>query len=130
MMATKGYNGYELTGDGRAILLDHLPAIHPDVIAHHVTHEFGVGESLPPHAEQVTVIAHAQNDLVQAVVVAVNNEIFRKGDNIYHITISVNKELGGKPVQSNDLLTDPTLWRTVSPPLTVAVTPKFFPFKG
>jgi hypothetical protein len=129
-MTIKGYTGYELTEVGRATLLAHFPAVHPDVITHHVTHEFGVDDSIPPHADFVTVIAQAQNDLVQAVVVAINANVFREDGKIYHITVSVNKELGGKPVQSNDLLTDPTLWHIVSPPLTVAVTPKFFPFKG
>ena len=40
----KGYNGYLLTDHSRDLLLGMIEPVHPDIIAHHITHEFGVYE--------------------------------------------------------------------------------------
>jgi hypothetical protein len=124
----KGYNGYKLTDQSRDELMRIVDPIHPDVIAHHVTHEFGVYESLPPAANWVRVIATASNDKVQAVIVEVNGEMERvQGDSFYHITISIDKSAGGKAVDSNALIKDPSNWTAIMP-VDLAVIPVFFNF--
>jgi hypothetical protein len=123
----KGYTGYELTNSAHRELLAHIEPIHPDVIAHHVTHEYGVFESLPPDATYVRVTAVASNDKVQAAIVKVNGTSFRPNDKVYHITISIDRAAGAKPVDSNDLVQDSRNWVAVDP-FNLAVMPKFFKF--
>jgi hypothetical protein len=125
----KGYTGYKLTDEGRAALLAHITPMFPDVIAHHVTHEFGVySDNLPPPASHVRVVAVANNDRVQAAVVKVNGTVTRAyGNSYYHITISVDRVAGGSPVESNKLLADVSQWVEIEP-FNVGVTPEFFPF--
>lgn len=124
----KGYNGYQLTDSARGMLLGHIEPIHPDIIADHVTHEFGVYESLPPDADYVRVVAMASNDKVQAAIVKVNGSTAREyGDSFYHVTISVDRAAGGAPKQSNDLIKDSKNWEAVDP-FNLPVMPKFFSF--
>jgi hypothetical protein len=123
-----GYNGYQLTDQYRYKLLQIIYPIHPDVIAHHVTHEYGVWESLPPAANSVRMIAFAANDKVQAAIVEVNGEVERlHGNSFYHITISIDKSAGGKAVDSNALIKDRSNWVAIAPVL-LAVIPAFFNF--
>lgn len=123
----KGYTGYQLTSSAHHELLAHIEPIHPDVIAHHVTHEYGVYESLPPDAEYVRVVAMASNETVQAAIVKVNGTTERPGGKFYHITISIDRAAGAKPVDSNDLVADSKNWVAVDP-FNLAVMPKFFNF--
>jgi hypothetical protein len=124
----RGYNGYQLTDQSRDKLMRILGEIHPDVIAHHVTHEFGVYDSLPPDATSVRMIAIAADDKVQAAIVEVNGEVERlQGNSFYHITISIDKSAGGKAVDSNALIKDRSNWVAVAP-VELAVIPAFFPF--
>jgi hypothetical protein len=124
----RGYNGYQLTDQSRDKLMRILGEIHPDVIAHHVTYEFGVYDSLPPDATSVRMIAIAADDKVQAAIVEVNGEVERlQGNSFYHITISIDKSAGGKAVDSNALIKDRSNWVAVAP-VELAVIPAFFPF--
>jgi len=122
----KGYTGYELTSHARSELLAQVAPVHPDVIAHHITHEYGVYEQLPPYVDMVRVIAVAQNDLVQAAIVKINGTTTRVyGDSFYHITVSVDRAAGGKAVDSNALIKDSKNWTAIDP-FNLAVMPKFF----
>lgn len=123
----KGYSGYLLTDQGRSHLLAHIDPIHRDVIAHHVTHEFGVYESLPPQAHTVRVTAVASNDKVQAAIVKINGSTARTDGNTYHITVSIDRSAGAKPVDSNALIKDTRNWIAVDP-FDVEVEPRFFSF--
>lgn len=120
-----GYNGYLITGKGRVELLSRVSPLFKDVIAHHVTHEFGVSESLPPDAKTVEVFAVAQNDKVQAALVKVNGSTNRPGGKTYHITISIDREAGAKPVDSNTLIADKSTWTSLEP-FEIDVVPSFF----
>lgn len=122
----KGYNGYLLTDKGRSDLLTHIEPIFPDVIAHHVTYEFGIYDQLPPDATYVRAVAQASNDKVQAVVVMVNGAMIRPDGGIYHITLSLDKAAGAKAVDSNVLIKESD-WDTIDP-FNIKVEPKFFPF--
>ena len=121
----KGYTGYLLTDQARSELLAHIEPMFDNVIAHHVTHEFGVYEGMPPDTNTVRVTAMAHNDRVQAAVVKVNATTQRPDGRTYHITGSVAEGAGAK--ESNDLLDDLTNWHSVDP-FNLAVMPKFFNF--
>lgn len=122
----KGYTGYELTDKGRSDLLVHIEPRHPDVIAHHVTHEFGVYEQLPPSTSHVRVIAEVYDDKVQAVVVMVAGTTGRPDGGTYHITVSLDKSAGAKPVDSNKIIESED-WNDVDN-FNIDVEPKFFSF--
>jgi len=123
-----GYNGYQLTDRARADLLARISPIHPDVIAHHVTHSYGVHDSLPPDCNSVRVVAVASDDLVQAAIVQVNGSSTRAyGNSFYHVTISIDRAAGGQAYASNALIKRGENW-TVVVPFDIDVVPKFFKF--
>lgn len=123
----KGYSGYLLTEAGRAVLLSHVNPVFPDVISHHVTDEFGIYETLPDDATCVRAVAVAQNDTVQAVIVEINGTLRRTDGCYYHITLSLDKATGAKPVDSVALIKDSNNWTCIDA-FNIAVTPAFFPF--
>ena len=124
----RGYNGYELPADSRATLLQEVSALFPKVIAHHVTYEFGIYDSLPPQADTVEVIAKVDNgESIQAVIVKVNGTHMRPKGRVFHITVSLDPAKGATPHQSNDVIRDFD-WQYLAKPLVLPVTPKFFAF--
>ena len=123
----KGYSGYRITHSGRLYLLMNISPKFSKVIAHHVTHEFGVTESLPPNAEEVKVIAVANNEKIQAAVVEVDGVSVRPDGGVYHITISLDSDSDASPKDSNALLKDIVNWNEIQP-FYVEVKPEFFPF--
>lgn len=130
MTEQKGYNGYELAEQARDNLLRRIPPIYPDVIAHHVTHEFNIVDQLPPDATHVRVTYMMHGNGVQAAIVKVNGTTAREhSDSFYHITISIDRAAGAQAKDSNDLIKDSRNW-TVVVPFDVDVIPKFFPFGG
>ena len=117
-----------LTDQARAALLAQVVPVFDTVVAHHVTHQFGVYDTMPPDADTVRVVAVAQNDMVQAAVVKVNGTTARDyGDSFYHVTVSLNTDAGAKPNDANALVKDSTTWTAVVP-FDLDVTPQFFPF--
>lgn len=123
----KGYNGYLLTDHSRCLLLGMIEPIHPDIIAHHITHEFGVYESLPPDTNTARVTTVASNDLVQAAIVKINGSTARADGSFYHVTVSIDRAAGAKPVDSNALIKDSRNWTAIEP-FNLAIMPKFFQF--
>jgi hypothetical protein len=124
----KGYTGYKLTDDAQAYLLARVPAVHPDVIAHHVTYAFGVeDDQMPADAGIVRVVAVAHNKKVQAAIVKVNGSVMRPDGSYFHITVSIDRAAGGRPVDSNALVRDRKRW-VVRRPFILNVVPQFFPF--
>lgn len=97
------YSAYVLTKEAHKTLLKHCPPIHPEVVGHHVTHAFP-DQAPPPDLSSIKVIGIAQNDRIECVVVEVNGQKDRPQGGIYHITLSLNRDLGAKPVHSNRLL--------------------------
>lgn len=99
------YTSYQLTPATRKLLLDIFPPKHKKVIAHHITHEFGVHEdtNAPPSASIRVVGYHNNPDGIEALVVSVDGSIDRLDGRTYHITWSLNPEKF-KPVDSNKLV--------------------------
>lgn len=100
------YTCWILSEEDRDRLLEIIPPNYPDVIAHHITDQFGVpADTIPPSqivAKFLSVVDDGNG--VQAIVVSVNGEVKRSDGNIFHITWSIDRSLGRKPVHSNDVI--------------------------
>jgi len=128
----EGYVAYELTPESKVNLLEHFEPMFDKVIAHHVTHTFGIKnidavQFLLPKLQddELVVVAEAFNDRIQALVVEVNGNARRDDGSTFHITWSLDLESGAKPVHSNNLVKNKSTWDYVTP-IPISVTPKFF----
>ena len=101
------YTAYVLSPSARAEVLKRFPPKFPDVIAHHVTRQFGVsGNAAYIEPAQVEVVAYVCDESLEALVVAVNGTINRPDGKVFHITLSLDKSKGRKPVDSNAVIKD------------------------
>jgi hypothetical protein len=82
--------------------------LYDDEIIHHMT--YTLGELKPEERKRflgrevtLDVIAHAYNDKVEAFGVSMRGEHPTCKNEQPHITISVNRQNGGKPFHSNEL---------------------------
>ena len=122
-----GYIAFELDEQSRNILLKTFPPKYPEVIGHHITHQFGVpeGTKLPSDVKDVKVIGYADDGTsLEALVVDVNGSTQRPDGGTYHITWSLDREQGRKPVHSNNLIKEQGYERIS--PIQITVIPEFF----
>jgi hypothetical protein len=99
------YTAFVLSQRARAELLSKFPTKFPDVICHHVTERFGVPQGHPAPADaDITVVGYAHDASLEALVVEVNGDRGRKDGKVYHITLSLDRSQGRKPVESNALI--------------------------
>lgn len=111
------YTAYLLTKESRDLLLSRFPPKHKDVIAHHVTVKFGVPKTLDVvtgFQQVVDVVGYAEADGIEAAVVSVGGEIKRKDGKVFHITLSLDRSIGRKPVDSNTIIST-NGWTPVPP---------------
>lgn len=101
-----GYIAWELDKGEVATLMGTIRPAYPDVIAHHVTYAFGVDETHPLPADTVGHLIGIVDDGegVQAVVVEINDTTARADGSTYHVTWSIDRDRGRKPVHSNDVI--------------------------
>lgn len=120
------YVGWELPEGERKRLLVQFPPLYPDVIAHHVTLVFGVGADCPlPEETQGFVVGIADDRVrVQALVIEVGGTTDRPDGSTYHITWSIDKRAGAKPVHSNEVVKKDARSVERTP---VVLIPKLFP---
>lgn len=124
---SKGYISYNLTEESRAKILSEFPPKFSKVVAHHITVQFGVNDSvpLPVPPQKVEVIGYASNEKIECVVVRVDSKERRESDGkLMHITLSRSDE--AKSVMSNELLMDAE-YNAVSP-FEIKVEPTFNKF--
>lgn len=116
------YSAYVISDESRARILERLPPSFPEVIAHHITYRFPDKEA-PPQVMEVRVIGHAKNqDLgIECLVVSLDGVSLRPTGGIYHITLSLDRSLGAKPVHSNRILKSP--WIELDTPFLINVEP-------
>ena len=102
------YSGWELDEEDRAKLLALIPTAYPDVIAHHITLEHGKTALLvPPEAQDGEIVGFADDgEAVQAVIVRIAGTTERPAGGRYHITWSIDREKGAKPVDSNRVIAE------------------------
>jgi hypothetical protein len=127
-----GYIAFELDEQSRTKILDYFAPAHPDVIGHHITLEFGVPEPTKEkwkelHKKYATakITGVAQNEKAKALTVSFDGNERRDDGKYFHITLSIDRSSGVKPVYSNQLLVDEPIWN-VGLIVFVTGTVKFF----
>jgi hypothetical protein len=117
---TEGYLAYELPEQARNELARRFPPKYPEFIGHHITQQFGVpigqlDDVLPRvRSTHIKVIGYAETDGLEALVVEVNGTKRREDGKVYHITWSLDRSKGKKPVMSNDMIAQQG-WSPVEP---------------
>jgi len=101
------YYAYALPGAVREQLKDLFPPKFSDFIGHHVTVWFGgnpPAELVVGNKAVIKVIGYASDESLEALVVAVDGEPDRPDGKVYHITWSLDRQKGRKPVDSNAVI--------------------------
>ena len=126
----KGYTALVLSDQSRGELASMFPPKYPEFIGHHITLEFGVSEDSLHNMDQennAKVIGHADDgDSIEALVVSVNGTHERPDGKVYHVTWSLDRDKGRKPVHSNKLIQE-NGYETVSH-VSINTSVKFIPF--
>lgn len=119
------YVGWELAEADRAMLMGFFKPQHPDVIAHHVTLKNGVPSDVElPTETSGEVIGYAKNDTVEALIVRIGGTTDRPNGGTYHVTWSIDRQAGAKPVHSNALIE--TGWDKIVSEIPIRLVPKVF----
>lgn len=101
------YTAYVLTQSARDEILKRFPPKFDDVIAHHITYKFKTDKNVPhtiPDQAVIKVVAYACDKSLETLVVSVDGEIQRPDGKFFHITLSLDRSKGRKPVDSNDVI--------------------------
>lgn len=107
-----GYIAFVPDERSRTLLLQAFPPKHPDVICHHVTLEFGVSEDRLQDITEaidgafVEVVGSVYDDKAEALIVKINGCMERIDLGTFHITHSLDRSKGAKPVYSNTLVSN------------------------
>ena len=120
------YSVYELSQESREFLLALRPPSFPEIITHHITYQFP-DSSVPPIPTSVEAIGFAKGEKIECWVIAIDGETTRPGGGIFHITASLNREAGAKPVHSNRLIASQG-WITLEIPISLKVEAKLLGF--
>ena len=106
------YSAYLISDMSRNSLLSRFSPWHDDILIHHITICYP-DLYLHPPPDSVYVIGITRNKYVDCVVVSINGTTKRPQGGIYHATLSVNRQIGGRSVHSNELLLQG--WNDVQP---------------
>lgn len=119
--------GWKLDPEERAALLARFPPAWPDVIADHVTLDAQAKRDTPlPRATEATIVGTIDDgEGLQALVVAIDGTTDRPDGSTYHITWSLDRKRGRKPVQSNEVIAK-LGWRPLDAPLPIRIIPARF----
>ncbi len=100
------YTAYVLDIKSRRELAKVFPPKYPEFVGHHITLKFGVPRDAPtPRPAEVKVVGYADDgEGLEALIVEVNGKTVRPDGGLYHITWSLDRSKGRKPVQSNALV--------------------------
>jgi hypothetical protein len=103
------YTAYVLTEKSRKTLFFLFPPKYPEVIGHHITETFGVSKDAeaPEMPTLVEVVGYIDNgDGVEGFLVEIDGSSDRPSGGKYHITWSIDRDKGYKPVNTNDYTND------------------------
>jgi hypothetical protein len=100
-------------------LAERFPPKFPELIGHHITFRFGVR----PHPDimygssvDVMLVGYSCNDEgLEAFTVSVNGSTHRPDGKIYHLTWSLDRSKGFKPVDSGELVRGKS--QPINPPI-------------
>jgi hypothetical protein len=100
------YTAYVLDDKSRRSLAKVFPPKYPEFVGHHITLKFGVPkDTKKPRPADISIVGYADDgEGLEALVVSVNGKTIRPDGKTYHITWSLDRSKGRKPVQSNALV--------------------------
>ena len=116
--------GWRLDPQDRAELLERFPPEWPDVIADHISFETQAGSPIAmPSVDRAEIVGGINDgEGLQAMVVAINGETERPDGGTYHITWSLDRSRGRKPIESNRVIAEHG-WRPLDDPVPITVRP-------
>jgi hypothetical protein len=116
--------GWRLAPHSREQLLARFSPRWPDVIADHVTLEANAGTRTPlPPSVSAEIVGEADDGKgLQDMVVSIDGGTDRPDGSTYHITWSLDRATGRKPVQSNEVIKKHGC-RSLSEPVPVTLIP-------
>lgn len=121
-MEVKGYTCWLLDMTERDALLKRFPAEFSNVVAHHVTLDYGVTQLHPlPTQFSGRIVGDIYDKGVQALVVEIDGTTIRADKRTYHITWSLDD--GRYPENSNDILKKG--WFPLEEPIEITLIPAF-----
>lgn len=124
-----GYSCWTISPDSRETILEHFEPAFPDVIAHHVTHQFG-GKTAPDAATCHVIGRIIDPAGVDVLLVRIDTgngpTSIRDDGKVYHMTFSIDRNRGKKPVHSNDAIEtyfDKSEHSVFGEPIPILITP-------
>lgn len=112
------YTAYVLDEAARSTVLAAFPPKFPDVVAHHVTINFGGRNSrdavLVGFKQPIEIVGYAEGEGIEAAIVSVGGSTDRPDGKVFHITLSLDRSKGRKPVDSNVVIKE-NGWTKVQP---------------
>ena len=126
-MARRWVTGWKLDPGERAQLLVRFEPLFPDVIADHVTLRTGTDDATPlPRDTRGEIVGEIDDGAgVQALVVRIGGTTDRSDGSTYHITWSLDRARGRRPVESNRVIAD-FGWRALAEPVPIRLQPARF----
>ncbi|AVH85177.1 hypothetical protein RsoM2USA_249 [Ralstonia phage RsoM2USA] len=118
------YDALILSEKTRNELLAIFPPVYTDEIGHHVTIKFGVGKNyVQPNVKMADVVAYVDDTKgCEAFIVQVDGETYRPDGKPYHITWSIDRAAGVKPMHAGDVAKDESIWVKIDPPIQIEFT--------
>lgn len=118
------FTGWRLEPRERRALLAEFRPVYADVIADHVTLEGpSVAKPEPPPDVEAEIVGTVDDGKgVQALVVEIDGTTHRPDGGIYHITWSIDRKRGRKPVHSNDAIAH-LGWQALPRPRRIRLQP-------
>jgi hypothetical protein len=119
------YSGYLLSKNSRNHLMELFPPKYSTILGHHITYKFGIknNDDKPDVPQTVKVIGYIDNgDSVEGLLVEIDGSVYRPDGSKFHITWSIDKDKGAKPVDTNRYVNDAKMIT----PIDISVEPKIF----
>lgn len=119
--------GWRLDRAERAELIKRFPPTYDHVDVDHVTlaPRIGAGAALPCETEGLIVGRADDGDGVEAMVVSIGGTTDRPDGSTYHVTWSLDRHKGRKPVESNDVIRERG-WTPLDAPVPIRLTPELW----
>lgn len=116
--------GWKLDRVSREFLFDVFPPRWNDLIGEHVTLDANASRRDPPPPEaEAAVIGHADDGAgLEALVVSIDGNSVRPDGGVFHITWSIDGDIGREAAESNILLKERG-WRALAAPIKIHLIP-------
>lgn len=98
------YSAYVLDETDRMMMLSIFRPKYPDEIAHHITYAMGKHPNMPDVRYAKVIGRVDDGEGLECLLVSVGGSTKRPDGKPYHITWSIDRSKGYKPVHSNDVI--------------------------